>query len=60
MRVVWGSLCGKLQKSGGRGTRWGGKESAKERRVRESSRGVETPGRKGNAEGGELSQTWDG
>lgn len=37
MRVVWGSPCDLLQ-SGGRGTRWGGKESAK-KRVREKQGG---------------------
>lgn len=60
MRVVWRSLCDKLQKSGGRGTKWVGKESAKEREVRDRSRRVETPGGKGKAEGGEGSQMWDG
>lgn len=58
MRVIWDSLCDKLQKSGGRGTRWGGKELAK-RRVTEINRGVETPGGKGNAEGAERSQRRD-
>lgn len=55
MRVFGGSLCDLLQ-SGGRGTRWGGKESGKKRVRERRSRGVETPGGKGNAQGGERSQ----